>query len=97
MQTIDFTLPAHWASALINGDFSGLSDEDAAAVRYFLDTEPDINGDCLTCTDEPMFLRYYDADGLACDCLTYTFPLKADANTLTNLLAGTAPKMRHRD
>lgn len=97
MKTIDFTLPAHWAPALINGDFSGLSDEDDEAIRYFLDTEPDIAGDCLSCTDEPEFRRYYDADGLACDCLTYTFPLKADANTLEAHLAGTAPKMRHRD
>lgn len=97
IQTIEFTLPAHWASALINGDFTGLSDADEEAVRYWLDTEPDIGGDCLTCTDIPEFRRYYDAEGPACDCLTFTFPLKADANTLPNILAGTAPKMRHRE
>ena len=96
METIEFTLPAHWASALINGDFSGLSDEEDAAVRYWLDTEPDIGGDALSCTDEPEFRRYYDADGLACDCLTFTFPMKANANTLPNMLNGTAPDLRHR-
>ena len=97
MDTIDFTLPAHWASALINGDFTGLDDAEEAAVRYWLDTEPDIGGDALSCTDEPEFLRYYDAQiGLACDCLTFTFPKKVDANTLPNMLAGTAPALRHR-
>ena len=100
MDTIDFTLPAHWASALINGDFSGLDDDDDddddAAVRYWLDTEPDIGGDALSCTDEPEFRAYYDADGLACDCLTFTFPYREDANTLPNLLNGTAPDLQHR-
>jgi hypothetical protein len=96
METIEFTLPAHWASALVNGDFSGLSDGDAMTVRYWLDTEPDIGGDCLSVSDEPEFVRYYDAPGLACDCLTFTFPKKVDANTLPNMLDGTAPDLRHR-
>lgn len=81
MRTIEFTLPAHWAPALINDDYTGLSDEDETAIASFLANEPDITGDCLTCTDEPEFRRYYDAEGLACDCLTYTFTLKSDANT----------------
>lgn len=96
MDTIKFTLPAHWASALINGDFSGLDEAEDAAVRYWLDTEPDIGGDALDCTDEPEFLRHYDADGLACDCLTFTFPANTDANTLPNMLNDTAPGLRHR-
>lgn len=96
METVEFTLPAHWAPALINGDFTGLSDEEDAAVRYWLDTEPDIAGDALSCTDEPVFWSYYDADGLPCDCLTFTFPMRVDANTLPNMLAGTAPDLRHR-
>ena len=96
METIDFTLPAHWASALINGDFSGLDADDDAAVRYWLDTEPDIGGDALSCTDEPEFRAFHDADGLACDCLTFTFPYREDANTLSTLLNGTAPDLHHR-
>lgn len=96
MKTIDFTLPAHWASALVNGDFTGLSNADAKAVSYWLDTEPDIAGDCLSVTDEPEFRKFYDADGLACDCLTFTFPYREDANTLPAMLDGTAPDLRHR-
>lgn len=96
MDTITFTLPAHWASALVNGDYTGLSDEDEDAIQNWLDTEPDIVGDCLTVSDEPFFARVYDAEGLACDCLTYTFPKRENANTLPNLLAGTAPALRHR-
>lgn len=96
MKTIDFTLPEYWASALINGDFSGLQDGEAADVRYWLDTEPDIGGDALSCTEEAEFVRYHDAGDLACMCLTFTFPKKVDANTLPNLLNGTAPDLRHR-
>ena len=31
METCTYTLPAHWASALINGDFTGLDEADEEA------------------------------------------------------------------
>lgn len=96
MKTIDFTLPSYWASALANGDFSGLEPGDAADVRYWLDTEPDIAGDCLNVSDEEYFVNFNDAGGPAGNCLTYTFPYREDANTLQNMLNGTAPSLRHR-
>lgn len=78
MKTIEYTLPAFWASALINGDYTGLSDEDEAELEAWLESESDaINGDCLNVSDEPEFRPYNDAGTLACDCLTYTFIAKA--------------------
>lgn len=96
MEIIEFTLPAYWASAIINGDFSGLQPGEAADVQYWLDTEPDIGGDALSCTDEEEFVHYHDAGDFACMCLTFSFPKKVDANTLSNMLDGTAPDLRHR-
>jgi hypothetical protein len=73
IKTTAYTLPAHWACALINGDESGMSEEESAALdRWIKDTRP---GYCLGCSDEPEFRNHHDADGyeLAGDCLTFTF------------------------
>lgn len=65
-------LPAFLASALINGDVSGIEDEDMkwvdVAERY---CEP---GYIVSCGDEPFFSRYCDLPGfhLAADMLEYT-------------------------
>ena len=73
IKTTTYTLPAHWACALINGDESGMSEEESAALdRWIKDTRP---GYCLGCSDEPEFCTNHDADeyALAGDCLTFTF------------------------
>ena len=76
-------LPAHWASALINGDDSGLEHDDKQAladftadmVRQFGTCDPvDVGGEHYT-----EFRRYHDASSygvLACNCLPYTFNMK---------------------
>jgi len=73
MQTTTYTLPAHWACALINADCSGMDDEEIQALDLWLsDNSP---GYCLDCSENPEFCHSHDADGyaLAGDCLTYTF------------------------
>ena len=73
MKTTTCTLPAHWASALINDDATGLSDDEHDRLNEWLkDYRP---GACLDCTTEPEFRHSHDADGyeLAGDCLTFTF------------------------
>lgn len=75
METSTYKLPAHWASALINGDFSGLEEEDEEQLMRVIAGEglPDPIG----CSTEPEFMKYHDAEPygvLACDCLTFTFP-----------------------
>ena len=73
MKTTTYTLPAHWAPALINADESGLSDDEIQAMNDWLEsTSP---GHCLDCSGDPEFTPYHDASEfvLVCDCLTYTF------------------------
>lgn len=71
MKFTAYKLPAHWASALINGDASGLSDDQALA-QWLDDVKP---GYCVSCDGEPEFTRWHDAReyALAGDCLTFTF------------------------
>lgn len=72
IKTISVKLPAHWASALVNGDYSGLSDVEEKEIREFLAENPHL-GHCLDCGDSPELARY---EGLLCDVLTYTFPVR---------------------
>jgi hypothetical protein len=69
---ITCTLPAYWASYLINGDASGLEQGEQEQVDAFLAREGlDFP---VSCSDEPSFTRYNDAHtGLAGDVLDYTF------------------------
>ena len=76
-ETATYKLPAHWASALINGDYTGLEERDEEQLTRVIAGEdlPDPIG----VSDEPEFLKYHDARPygvLACDCLTFTFPDK---------------------
>lgn len=77
-----YTLPAHWASALFNGDFSGLDEDDEEALMNVIAGEdlPDplyIKGDDAEYGPQAHFTRYHDAEPygvLACDCYDYVFP-----------------------
>lgn len=82
MQTTTYVLPAHWAPALINDDWSGLEDDDAADLQIFLDSE-DL-GHAIDVSHEPFFAKYHDAEPyhvLACDCLEFTFPVPEPEET----------------
>lgn len=66
-----YTLPASWASALVNGDVSGLDDAESAQIVAWLESvEP---GYCVGCSDESHFAWRNDASNLGGDCLVYTF------------------------
>ena len=74
METTTYWLPAHWASALVNGDFTGLDEDDEEALMRVIAGEQ--LPDPIACGDEPEFRKYHDAQPygvLACDCLEYTF------------------------
>jgi len=85
MKTIEFDLPAFWASALINGDYSSFEldettenlDQLDAFTNYMFETYGQCW--CLTCSDdEDNFKWYHDASRfgvLACNVLTYTFDI----------------------
>jgi len=79
-----FDLPDHWASALVNGDISGMDDDDEKALNDFTDDMVAQYGKCW-CIDvmdlNGDFRRYHDATRfgvLACNVSTYTFDVTPD-------------------
>jgi hypothetical protein len=71
-QLLTLTAPSAWASYLINGDVSGLEENEVTAIHAWLTAEG--LGYCVDCNDAG-FLAYHDASSfaLAGDCQTYTF------------------------
>lgn len=84
--SVELRLPASWASALINGDSSGLSDEEEAELDNWVEwasAEYNINaGQPVDVSDEPEFASRHDAspDVLATDVLTYTYFVNESVN-----------------
>jgi hypothetical protein len=62
----EVTLPAHWASALVNGDESGLEDEDCKAIDAWVRSDPHLR--VVSCADESTLEEF---DGLLTECLVY--------------------------
>ena len=72
METTTLTLPAHWASALVNADFSGMDDREIAELETWQNSNT--HNSPLAVSAEPEFVAFHDAPGvLPADCLTYTF------------------------
>ena len=66
------TAPSHWASYYINGDCSGLEDEDIAAADAFAAS---LDGEIVDCGGEDFFCRWFDAAPFypfAAPCVEYT-------------------------
>lgn len=79
-ETETYTLPTHWAVALINDDTGGLDDDDQAALDAFVSDMVARHGQChcvdVTGDDDGNFMTHHDArvyGVLACDVSTYTF------------------------
>ena len=71
-----FDLPTHWASYFVNGDLSGLEDEEqTAADAWWLDTFGACEVSCADVSEEHWFAWRHDADAfsLAGDVATFTF------------------------
>lgn len=69
-----YDLPSHWASAIFNGDYSGLSDAEEKEIdAWIADNVPAWTAaDVSECS---FFKHRPDSGGLACDALRYTFVL----------------------
>lgn len=66
----EYTLPAHWAPALINGDTTGMSDADEAEMDAWLErVKP---GHAVDADDE-RFSHRNDATSLGGDVMTFKF------------------------
>lgn len=71
-------LPAHWANYLVNGDASGMSDEEQAECDAWMDAEDSLDLLSANCVGEPEFRTRNDAGTLACDCCLFLFTIKGD-------------------
>lgn len=67
-----YKLPAYWASALINGDYSGLNDAEEKQINNWLDShkKEGCRMWCLDCGEESEFSTF---KGMGCDLLEYNF------------------------
>lgn len=79
IKTVEFTLPAHWAAALINDDMTGCDDGELEIIRSFTGNMIHEYGGCHCLgadTDNSEFTLSHniDADGALSDnCCTFTF------------------------
>ena len=72
METVNLILPAHWASALVNADYTGLSNREIAEVDTWQNSNT--HNSPVDVSRESEFVAFHDAPGvLPADCLTYTF------------------------
>ncbi len=65
--TDTFEAPAHWASAFINGDLTGLEPDDLADFEAWVQANQQNN--VVDCSSEPHIGRW---NGLQTELLTYT-------------------------
>lgn len=80
IETFTFTVPIFYLPALINEDYTGLTDQELKALRYFnkkiveLNDEDYPESSCFTLSvpdedNEPAFSRFHDFYGIsATDC-----------------------------
>lgn len=74
MEHDTYTLPAFWASYLINHDATGMDASERAAVDEW--REENNAGVCVDHSVEPIFCARHDAREVVpfgCECLTFTF------------------------
>lgn len=65
-----YVLPEYLCGALINGDYTGLTDDEVNELKDFLSS---VSGHCVGCSEEPFFTWHNDINNLGCTCLEYQF------------------------
>jgi hypothetical protein len=77
MKTELYTLPASWASALVNLDYSGLTDQEETNILHWLENNRLELNSCLECNDEAVLMKCYIKPGIMvyCECLEFTFSI----------------------
>lgn len=68
---LEFNLPAYWASYLINGDASGITSAEQAAIDTFC-TAKGVSGCAVEC-GESFFHHKNDANNIGGDVCQFTF------------------------
>lgn len=80
MNTLTLILPTHWASALVNGDESGLDEDEVKSMDAFLDDMLATYGQCwcIDVGEDLGFMTHHDARPfgvLARDVSEFTFDI----------------------
>lgn len=70
MKTETIIMPALWASAIINYDYSGLCEDDVKELNNYLLNNSLSFKDCLMCSEDSYMVNF---NGLATMCLEYTY------------------------
>jgi hypothetical protein len=73
MKTVTYILPAYWASALVNDDYSGLEELDHQEIEKFLFAHKGDIGTCVGVSEDQYFSHTNDAHTLAGDVAEFTF------------------------
>ena len=82
VQLHNLLLPDHRACPLINGDYSGLTDEDEKELNNFVEywkNDLDFSTANISSNQESEFVKYHDAHDfgvLACGCFVYSFQIR---------------------
>lgn len=74
------TAPSHWASAIINRDYSGLTPEETGQLNTFMAREGVSFTDCHGC-EEAGFIWHHDAapeTGTGAQCHVFFFPIREE-------------------
>lgn len=71
-----YSLPAYWASYLINADDSGLLPSELETVLTWRNLNSEI-GNCVACCDESYLARDNHATNIGGDCLDFIFEIKS--------------------
>ena len=68
------TMPAHWAGALINNDWSGLDGRKSQDLKEYLRDNPECFNP-VSCSENPTIERFTFSPGvtLLTECLEYSF------------------------
>lgn len=74
MKTDTVVLPAYWASALINRDYTAYSEQDRKEINEWIAENPQF-GSALSCGEHTLMEQL---DGLLTECLEFTFPLREE-------------------
>ncbi len=70
IKTATYTLPAKWASALVSGDHSGLSNQEEREYWQWMHENNTYPGDCMEC-GEQSYIGHFN--GLQTEVLDYVF------------------------
>ena len=79
LEVVSYTLPIYWASYLINGDASGLEDDEQAEIDAWLESEG--NPSFVTVSEDYWFAHSNDASSLGGDVAEYSALVRPSENS----------------